>query len=137
MDRMTEAADRYIRENQHRVDPRYRPRFHAAPPIGWMNDPNGFFFDGEQYHLFYQHYPYEARWNDMHWGHFRSRDLVTWEDLPVALAPDMPYDKDGCFSGSALPDGKGGAHILYTGVSESRRLQQQCLAHFDGETVRK
>ncbi|MGZ7234621.1 glycoside hydrolase family 32 protein, partial [Streptococcus pyogenes] len=22
--------------------------------------------------------------------------------LPVALAPDMPYDKDGCFSGSAI-----------------------------------
>ena len=135
--RMLEDANRYIAQNRHQTESRYRPRFHAVPPVGWANDPNGFFYDGEWYHLFYQHYPYEARWNDMHWGHWRSRDLAVWEDLPVAMAPDMPYDESGCFSGTALPDGMGGAHILYTGVSEKGGLQQQCLARFDGKTVRK
>lgn len=44
----------------------------------------------------------------MHWGHAVSKDLLHWEHLPAALAPDMYYDKDGCFSGNAvvLPDGR-------------------------------
>ena len=32
----------------------------------------------------------------------QSFDLVHWEHLPVALAPEGPEDKDGCFSGSAV-----------------------------------
>lgn len=130
-------ANQYIAENKGLVDRRYRPRFHAVAPIGWINDPNGFHFDGTQYHLFYQHYPYKAEWNDMHWGHWRSADLAMWEDLPVAMAPDRPYDEFGCFSGTALPDGKGGAHIMYTGVCEQGKLQQQCLAYFDGTNIVK
>lgn len=134
---LLDKANQYIARNRDRVEPRYRPRFHAAAPIGWINDPNGFHYDGERYHLFYQHYPYSAEWNDMHWGHWRSEDLATWEDLPVAMAPDQPYDESGCFSGSALSDGRGGAHILYTGVSGKGTLQQQCLAHFDGKNIEK
>ena len=38
----------------------------------------------------------------MHWGHAKSKDLLHWEELPVALAPSENYDKDGCFSGSAI-----------------------------------
>ena len=136
-ERLLEAANQFIGQNRDTVNRRYRPRFHAVAPIGWINDPNGFFFDGEHYHLFYQHYPYEAKWNDMHWGHWRSGDLAVWEDLPVAMAPDKPYDEAGCFSGTALPDGRGGAHLLYTGVSEHGGLQQQCYAHFDGKEIRK
>ncbi len=137
---MLERANAYIAANKDRVNPRYRPRFHAVQPIGWINDPNGFHYDGEYYHLFYQHYPYAAHWDSMHWGHWRSKDLVHWENLPVGMAPDQPYDAAGCFSGTAKPDGKGGAHILYTGVSKdenSRDIQQQCLAHFDGEKIDK
>lgn len=137
---MLEQANAYITAHKDQVNPRYRPRFHAVQPIGWINDPNGFHFDGEYYHLFYQHYPYAAHWDSMHWGHWRSRDLVHWEDLPVAMAPDCPYDAAGCFSGTAKPDGMGGAHILYTGVSrdeQGRDIQQQCLAHFDGKTIVK
>lgn len=47
----------------------------------------------------------------MHWGHARSKDLVHWEHLPVALAPEGPEDKDGCFSGSAVVDGDTGADL--------------------------
>ena len=69
-----------------------RPAFHVTPTIGWMNDPNGFSVYKGEYHLFYQYHPYSNEWGPMHWGHVKSRDLIRWERLPAALAPDQPYD---------------------------------------------
>ena len=123
-----------------------RPVYHLTPWVGWMNDPNGFSFYQGQYHLFYQYYPYKTVWGPMHWGHAVSRDLLRWEYLPAAMAPDAPYDKDGCFSGSAaqLPDGR--QLLLYTGVCKSEELnpdghyydfQTQCVAVGDGLNYEK
>ena len=79
-----------------------RPAFHATPTIGWMNDPNGFSVYKGEYHLFYQYHPYSVEWGPMHWGHLKSKDLIRWERLPAALAPDEEYDASGCFSGGAV-----------------------------------
>ena len=121
-----------------------RPLFHFTAPIGWLNDPNGFSLYKGEYHLFFQYHPFNTHWGPMHWGHAKSKDMIRWEYLPAALAPDAPYDRDGCFSGSAieLPDGR--QLLLYTGIHNSRRadgvvdcLQQQCVAVGDGVDFEK
>lgn len=121
------------------ISPLERPLFHLTPTTGWLNDPNGFSVYRGEYHLFYQYHPYSTSWGPMHWGHCKSRDLLRWERLPAALAPDQPYDRDGCFSGSAAetPDGR---HLLmYTGrrLEGEEEFQTQCLAVGDGENYQK
>lgn len=124
-------ANEFIKENKDSVKQDYRHHYHFMAPIGWINDPNGFIYYKGEYHLFYQYYPYDSVWGPMHWGHAKSKDLITWEHLPVALAPDQPYDKDGCFSGSAIEkDGK--LYLNYTGFikgeTEEDHRQVQCVA---------
>ena len=111
-----------------------RPQIHYTQKRGWNNDPNGLVFYEGEYHLFYQHNPFEREWGNMHWGHAVSRDLVHWEELPLAMFPD----EDGtAFSGSAVIDygntsgfGKDGTPpmvAIYTADSPDRQVQ--CLAY--------
>ncbi|MBY4962286.1 glycoside hydrolase family 32 protein [Streptococcus suis] len=95
-------ANQFIQKEKGKVNPIFKPQAHLTPETGWINDPNGFIYFRGEYHLFYQFNPYESVWGPMHWGHAKSKDLVNWDQLPVALAPDKAYDKDGCFSGSAI-----------------------------------
>ena len=118
----TLKADKYIAENITSVNPRYRNTYHAMPPIGWMNDPNGFHYAFGKYQLFYQFHPYSSAWGPMHWGHYTSGDLIKWELAPTALAPDTPYDKDGCFSGSAIVK-DGLLYLMYTSVADGKQTQ--------------
>ena len=66
----TSIADSYIVHSLPAIKKTWRHTYHAMPPIGWMNDPNGFCDALGKYHLFYQFYPYGAAWNSMPWGHY-------------------------------------------------------------------
>lgn len=94
---------------------RYRLGYHISAPGGWINDPNGFCYFKGYYHVFYQYYPYDSNWGPMHWGHVRSKDLINWETLPIALTPDTEgIDEGGCFSGSAIVK-ENKLYLIYTG----------------------
>ncbi len=79
----------------------HRPQFHFSPKAHWMNDPNGMVYLKGTYHLFFQYYPDSTVWGPMHWGHATSKDMVHWQEQPIALYPDsLGY----IFSGSAVVD---------------------------------
>lgn len=111
---MIERANMYIKEHRNLVNQEFRLAYHLMGECGWINDPNGFIHYQGQYHLFYQHNPYAPVWGPTYWGHATSDDLIRWQHLPIALAPDQPYDKGGCFSGSAV-EKNGSLYLMYTG----------------------
>ncbi len=78
-----------------------RPTFHFTPARNWMNDPNGLVWHDGEYHLFFQYNPLGSGWGNMSWGHAVSPDLVTWEELPVALEHTPT---EAVFSGSVVVD---------------------------------
>ena len=135
-------ARAYEKEAAKLIPDTARPLFHLTPYTGWMNDPNGFSFYQGKFHLFYQYYPYDTVWNDMHWGHAVSTDLLRWEYMPAIMAPDKPYDGFGCFSGSAIELDDGRHLLLYTGVCKEggesdKDIQTQCVAIGDGLDYKK
>ncbi len=87
---------------------RDRPQAHFTSNRGWINDPNGLIYYGDEYHMFFQHNPYGWQWGNMHWGHAISKDLIHWEQLKEALYPvidETPGARgDAAFSGSAVSD---------------------------------
>ena len=71
-------ANAFIAAHAAEVDKRFYPGYHLAARYGWINDPNGFCYALGKYHIFYQFYPYDAKWGPMHWGHATSTDLIHW-----------------------------------------------------------
>ncbi len=93
-----------------------------------MNDPNGLVFFKGYFHAFYQHCPtHEKPWTGeyMHWGHARTKDYLSWEELPVALTPEFPYENQGCWSGTAIVKDDT-LYLFYASVTER-----------DGESYRR
>ena len=118
----------------------YRPTYHFSPEWGWMNDPNGMVYKDGEWHLFYQYNPYGSFWGNMHWGHAVSKDLVNWEHLGIALAPD---DLGAIFSGSAVVDtdntagfGRGAIVAMYTSDG-SNQTQSIAYSLDNGRTFTK
>ena len=93
-----------------------KPAWHYRPEANWINDPNGLVHYKGWYHMFYQYNPHGDQWGDIHWGHARSRDLLTWETLPIALTPDAAKGELHCFSGGCCKDETGKPHFFYTSI---------------------
>ncbi|MYS91201.1 MULTISPECIES: glycoside hydrolase family 32 protein [Streptomyces] len=105
---------------------RHRPVAHLRPPHNWINDPNGLVHHDGHYHVCYQYNPHGTDHANMHWGHFRSPDLVSWEPLPIALTPTPGgEDADGCFSGNAVSDGD--RIVAFYSAHRQERPQHQLI----------
>ena len=106
----------------------WREHYHFQTPVGWMNDPHGLIQFQGQFHMFYQHHPFNGKWGTMHWGHAISEDLIHWKHQPEALAPSEDYDGwegGGIFTGSAI-EHQDELILFYTGCAQDRQVQ--CMA---------
>jgi beta-fructofuranosidase len=102
-----------------------RPVYHFRPPANWTNDPNAPFYYRGWHHLFYQLNPFEARMGNQHWGHARSRDLVNWEHLPIAIWPSSELGEFAIYSGGSAFPADGRPRLVYTSIG--RRDPEQWL----------
>ena len=113
---------------------RNRPQFHFSTRRGWINDPNGCIWHNGQYHLYYQHNPFEREWGNMTWGHATSPDLLHWTEQPPVLFPDT---LGTMFSGSAVFDKdntsgfgtKKNPPLVYAYTADRSEKEVQCIAY--------
>ena len=97
------------------INGKWRQALHLEPPMGWLNDPNGLCFFGGFYHVYFQYGQDDANGAGKKcWGHYRSRNFIEWEFTGTVIFPDIPEDKDGVYSGSAVVSDDI-LHIFYTG----------------------
>lgn len=134
-----------IRSSVPVYEEKLRPQLHFSSIRGWNNDPNGLvYYDGE-YHLFYQHNPYDWNWGNMTWGHAVSKDLVHWDQLPEVLYPDK---LGTMFSGSAVVDvnntsgfqkGNEKTIVVFYTADSGELGESQCMAYSNdrGRTFKK
>jgi sucrose-6-phosphate hydrolase SacC (GH32 family) len=113
-------------------DQPYRPQIHFSPRQNWTNDPNGLVYFRGEYHLFFQYNPFGDEWGHMSWGHAVSKDLLHWQELPVAIP-----EGDGVmiFTGSVVVDRENSSGLcaaksecliaIYTGHSKTLKGQHQ------------
>ena len=111
---------------------RFRPVYHHTPVYGWMNDPNGMFYKDGVWHLYYQWNPYGSQWENMHWGHSTSRDLIHWQAEPMALEPDW---LGTIFSGSCVTRGDE-VVAMYT-TAGHHQTQSIAFSNDGGRTFQK
>lgn len=67
----------------------YRQRIHFSPARGWLNDPNGLFYQNGVFHMYFQHNPLANQHmaTNLSWGHATTTDCVHFQEHPDAMMP--------------------------------------------------
>lgn len=140
--KMAEKAD---------ADP-IRPVYHFHAPAQWMDDPNGVIYHKGYYHMMYSLNPdtdkYRAGmvyktgssvWKTSDpdwtggitvWGHARSKDLLHWEHLPVALYPEIEKGEYYIWFGCTAINDEGIPVAIYTSIGyEDRNPTDSAIQH--------
>jgi len=136
LERAARAVEAGIAKAQ--TDPA-RPAIHFRAPARWMNDPNGTIYHNGWYHVFYQLHPFSEGDGPKHWGHARTRDLVHWQHLPIALWPSRELGEEQCWSGSAAIRDDGTPMLFYTSIGPTHQpldSAEQWAALGDPELLR-
>ncbi|BAT20450.1 levanase [Asaia bogorensis NBRC 16594] len=122
-------------------DALYRPTIHFSPESGFMNDPNGLIHDGSVFHLYYQYDPLAPYAGHVHWGHATSKDLLSWQDQPIALNETPAGEAyTGCAvldaqnSSGLFKEGQGGLVALYTRATPKKQSQYLAISEDGGQS---
>ena len=119
-----------------------KPRrgYHYQSPAQAYGGQTIFYHDG----YYHQFYIYDAYYNQKNafahkfWKHARSKDLVHWEDLPVAIWPSEEFGEHYCASGQLLINDQGDPMIIYSSRGSERGMEQiAALGDRDMMTWRK
>lgn len=71
----------------------------------------------------------------MHWGHAITKDFVNFEHLPIALYPSKDFDRNGCFSGSAIEiDGQ--LYLYYTAIKYAKENPSNVHNQYSDDDLR-
>lgn len=109
-----------------------RPKIHFTPARNWINDPNGLIFHEGLFHIYFQHNPFENKWGHMSWGHATSKDLINWQEMPIAIPEQADH---AIFSGSAVFDYKSNRiAAFYTAHKEQNQSQHLAFSADGGNT---
>ena len=129
-----------------------RPEYHFHAPAQWMDDPNGVIYYKGYYHMMYSLNPdtdkYRAGmvyktgssiWKTSEpdwtggitvWGHARSKDLLHWEHLPVALYPETDNGEFYIWFGCTAINDEGIPVAIYTSIGyEDRNPTDSAIQH--------
>lgn len=137
-----------------------RPEYHFHAPAQWMDDPNGIIYHKGYYHMMYSLNPDSStaragmvyktgsnKWDPSDpdwtggitvWGHARSRDLVHWEHLPVALYPDQSRDEYYIWFGCTAINDEQVPVAIYTSIGNVRNptdSAEQWIAFGDDDLI--
>lgn len=129
-----------------------RPKYHFHAPAQWMDDPNGVIYHKGFYHMMYSLNPdtdkyragmiYKTGSSDWTtsdpdwtggitvWGHARSKDLVHWEHMPIALYPETDNNEYYIWFGCTAINDEGIPVAIYTSIGyEDRNPTSSAIQH--------
>lgn len=95
---------------------KYRLKFHLMPLVGGLCDPNAMLYHRGEYHFHYIYSPndfYKKKVANV-WGHYKTKDFINYEILPISIYPSIEKDRDGIYSGSIIMEENKNI-IFYTG----------------------
>lgn len=110
-----------------------RPVAHLTPPSGWMNDPNGLWYDAKEelWHCYYQYNPNSTVWGiPIYWGHAVSASGIKWDFKGIAVRPRT--DQAGVFSGSVVIDSKNSSGFFNEAIDPRQRVVALWTQSTDG-----
>lgn len=100
-----------------------KPLYHISAPQHWMNEPHAPMYYNGKYHLFYQFNPFGPYWQQIHWGHWVSDDMINWVNVKEALSPAAgSVAPDGIWSGGVAIKNDGTPVLLFTAGDDNRVL---------------
>ncbi len=111
-----------------------KSKLHYRPSTGYFGDPIPFYWD-EQYHLFYLEGQFDSyrRVRFTPFNHLVSRDLINWEELPVAIPLGSSDDIDMSLGTGSIIAHDGRFYFLYCGRKliygkDRKNYETTCLA---------